>query len=265
MRRRLCPQPKIEATRESQRVLEGLKHPHAERRRIGVCGELYGGSLAAMLALTECRRFSAVSIGAVALGNPVTDWTALFPEGQTSYEPTLLASKALNSRASKPKRVKNIPHQVPSQSVFIEHRQLLFRRWPDFFDPFASPLLFLQSPSIEIPTAASSGQTEKDPPQLLSRLKTHYNRPFISAASNLLLPAFKITLGMDSPLKQQGLDLVKQLRRNERLETEEPTEPTDTRIDCEVRPGHALWTEQDVTQMGEWFGHTLRDHNQEAL
>ncbi|KAL9025366.1 MAG: hypothetical protein Q9196_005791, partial [Gyalolechia fulgens] len=44
---------------------------------LGVCGELTGGSLAAMLALTECQ-VKNPSIRAAALGNPVGDWSAPF-------------------------------------------------------------------------------------------------------------------------------------------------------------------------------------------
>lgn len=41
--------------------------------RLGVCGELIGGSLATMLALTECR-IGESRIAAAAVNNPIADW-----------------------------------------------------------------------------------------------------------------------------------------------------------------------------------------------
>jgi acetyl esterase/lipase len=45
--------------------------------RMGVCGELVGGSLATMLALTECH-LGQSRIGAAAVNSPVVDW--VFPD-----------------------------------------------------------------------------------------------------------------------------------------------------------------------------------------
>jgi acetyl esterase/lipase len=45
--------------------------------RMGVCGQLMGGSLAVTLALTECRN-AETRIGAAAVNNPIADW--VFPD-----------------------------------------------------------------------------------------------------------------------------------------------------------------------------------------
>ena len=52
--------------------------------RLGVCGELVGGSLATMLALTECR-LGESRIGAAAVNNPIVDW--VFPDELAVIQP----------------------------------------------------------------------------------------------------------------------------------------------------------------------------------
>ena len=65
-------------------VLQNLLHKRSISRpgrsedvgRIAVCGELIGGGLAAMLALTECRK-GEPGVMAAALSNPLVDWVSL--------------------------------------------------------------------------------------------------------------------------------------------------------------------------------------------
>jgi hypothetical protein len=56
-------------------VRDGFSRP--KLARMGVCGELMGGSLAVTLALTECRHGES-RIGAAAVNNPIADW--VFPD-----------------------------------------------------------------------------------------------------------------------------------------------------------------------------------------
>ncbi|KAJ8104449.1 hypothetical protein OPT61_g10750 [Boeremia exigua] len=56
-------------------LLDGAQKPYAAR--IGICGELMGGSIATMLALTECR-VGESRIIAAAVNNPIVDW--VFPD-----------------------------------------------------------------------------------------------------------------------------------------------------------------------------------------
>lgn len=144
--------------------------------RVGVCGELMGGSLAVMLALTECRSGES-RIGAASVNNPIVDW--VFPEDlpavsvtellepATPDETALLADgdpMALTNRSEPeaPRATKTSKRSgksppltawqlhgdntaIPTPTLSAE-RDSLFRRPEDYFDRFASPIHFFRSP-----------------------------------------------------------------------------------------------------------------------
>lgn len=146
---------------------------------IGVCGQLIGGSLATMLALTECR-LGERGIGAAAVNNPIVDWvfpdtlsslnTSNPPEATGSDETSLLTDEQLGETQSVPtatkaaskrprKKAKSMPltawqsygnEAVISSTSLSTVRTSLFRRPEDFFDRFASPIHFFRSPHAQL-------------------------------------------------------------------------------------------------------------------
>ena len=135
-----------------------------------------GGSLAVMLALTECRSGES-RIGAAAVNSPIVDW--VFPDDLPAVsaaqllepvapdETSLLAnedpmaltdrSEAGSSRATKTSKRpgKSSPRTawqlhgdntaIPTATLSAE-RDTVFRRPEDYFDRFASPIHFFRSP-----------------------------------------------------------------------------------------------------------------------
>jgi acetyl esterase/lipase len=120
----------------------------SKTRRIGVCGELLGGSLATMLALTECRLGSR-RVECAAVNNAIFDWLfldSLNPESPTSKE---------TSASSKRKKPTSWEQHQKDDSLsaldLMRARSKLFGRPQDLFDRFASPIHFFRSPGAELP------------------------------------------------------------------------------------------------------------------
>jgi hypothetical protein len=140
-----------------------------------------GGSIATMLALTECR-IGESRIVAAAVNNPIADW--VFPDDLPAVSPSelpepvageetafpaeddMMASfKALKvGEPPKPKaKRKRKPKAVPltSWQAWVDNpvlpsltlsamRDVLFRRQEDMFDRFASPIHFFRSPHAQL-------------------------------------------------------------------------------------------------------------------
>jgi acetyl esterase/lipase len=151
--------------------------------RLGVCGELVGGSLATMLALTECR-VGENRIGAAAINNPIVDWVFPdelpviqpedLPEPQYGDETQLLADEdmagslaiqeAVNNLQPERKRSRKHSSKPPPPTSWQAHgenailpawamserRDVLFRKPQDYFDRFASPLHYFRSPHAQL-------------------------------------------------------------------------------------------------------------------
>ncbi|KAL6709976.1 hypothetical protein ACN47E_000761 [Coniothyrium glycines] len=147
--------------------------------RVGVCGQLIGGSLATMLALTECR-LGESRIGAAAINNPIIDWvfadTLPFVEPSKLPEPLGLDDTSLPAEADLAgsictedmpisalkhgkKKTKSTPltswqaygdNSVIPTSTLSLMRDTLFRRPEDYFDRFASPIHMFRSPHAEL-------------------------------------------------------------------------------------------------------------------
>lgn len=146
-------------------IRQGRSSSHVTK--IGVCGELIGGGLAAMLALTECR-LGQPHIAAAAINEPLVDW--IFPEP----EPEPLEPEA--SEIDDPESFLRMPRKIgrrkrskkaePSFTTFAQNgvinasdllyaRQTLFRNPENYFDPFASPVHFFRSPGQHVPQPPS--------------------------------------------------------------------------------------------------------------
>ncbi|KAL9104247.1 MAG: hypothetical protein Q9163_000795 [Psora crenata] len=263
--------------------------------KIGVCGEAIGGSLAAMLALTECHRVGKDSrgifkhrINAAVVGNPLLDWTALFPEGHDTMS---LDRPARRESVSKPQGITRDdddsnhmnelvdlglrkPHgrgpengRILSIESLLESRKMFFHRPEQFFDPFASPLLFFRTPTFELPSGqlpilGGHTSSRKDDGPVVERKKRFYRRQYPPLYASLLLPPMKITFGEDSVLKDQALDFVDRLRASGRWEEglDPPISTNDVmpRYIAEQKEGLGLWGEKDVMDIGAWFGEVLR-------
>lgn len=176
-----CPTPVHDVLSGYDWIRENLLQDGFSRPivgRMGVCGELVGGSLSVMLALTECRPGES-RIAAAAVNNPIVDW--VFPDDLPTVseaelleppapdETALLADEDpmgvtdrsvpnshTNRTKKNPKRAAKMPlptaWQLHSDNVSIPTvtltavRDEVFRRPEDYFDRFISPIHFFRSP-----------------------------------------------------------------------------------------------------------------------
>jgi len=227
-------------------------YPSSTTTRIGVCGELIGGSLATMLALTECRSRDA-TIGAAAVGNPIADWTALFPP---------------------PERSESADAPISEESL-VQVREKLFSKPEHYHDPFASPLLFFRTPSSSLPDPYNQGlpgpsldlppdpyALGEDVPAVPDRLRRSH-RKYPPAGSALRLPHMRIEVGRQSGIKQQGEDLAECLLKSVKYWEVEAhgavgAEALEAKIRLVEREGAGLWGVKELAHVGGWLGDVLR-------
>ncbi|KAL4933741.1 uncharacterized protein BDV17DRAFT_66815 [Aspergillus undulatus] len=114
--------------------------------RLGVMGTHIGGSLALMLALTEPR-----SVHAVAALDPVCDWTSL---DEYCTSPSTTASSPTLKRKQAPKDL--VPLLKARERFFLSHER--------YFDPFASPILFVRSAGKDTPKVFPKYDTSPEHP-----------------------------------------------------------------------------------------------------
>lgn len=197
------------------------------RSRYGVCGQLVGGSLATMLALTESR-LGESRIAAAAVSNPIVDW--VFPEKAEETEATSMndsiersydSMKSLPTRSRKAKKISTSwethkDAEPLSSETLLSARRLLFRKPANYFDSFASPILFFRSPGADVPRDENvfheDDDNDVDVCSKGARRKTYKAYP--PTASSLIIPDIRISLGEATPLYDQGEELVKVLRRS---------------------------------------------------
>lgn len=239
-----------------------------KRSRIGVCGELAGGSLATMLALTECfytpQELEPQGISALAVANPILDWTAL----AKSAAPPDISQKGNFRRIGDPP--KDAIHGCLSANSLCELRDIYFSKAETYFDPFASPLLFFRTPSCEIPdeTTASTEHSllndgsEDENPLSPPVKKRRSARKYPPMGSDLLLPWTKVEVGKVSVLKDQGVDLIEMMRKSfRRSEVESAADQKNAvgrNFEIVEREGIGLWDEHHTLEIGQWFGEQLR-------
>lgn len=236
--------------------------------KIGVCGELAGGSLATMLALTECfytpAELEPQGISALAVGNPILDWTALDSGDATIHGP----------ESGIFRKVVGFPPGANNESLsamgLCGIREAFFSKAETYFDPFASPLLFFRTPASEIPHEAAActehslrnGGLEVKNHVLPPTKKRHSPRKYPPTGSNLLLPWTRVEVGKDCVLKDQGVDLVEMMRKSFRRSEIERTADAKNAVKREFeimeREGIGLWDEKHVQEVGQWFGEILR-------
>ncbi|KAH7381465.1 Alpha/Beta hydrolase protein [Phaeosphaeria sp. MPI-PUGE-AT-0046c] len=158
-------------------LLDEFKRPYLAR--LGICGELMGGSLATMLSLTECR-LGESRIGATALNNPIVDW--VFPDELPVVDPSelpeplapdetafpaeedMMDSSQVSTKTSKPRKTRKRTPKSPPQTAWqrygdnkilptltlVAERDNLFTKPDDYLDRFASPMHFFRSPHAQL-------------------------------------------------------------------------------------------------------------------
>lgn len=240
----------------------------AKPSKIGVCGELAGGSLATMLALTECHytpaELEAQGTSALAIGNPILDWTALTQNDFNRNAPQVGFFR----------KMRGFPTGANNESLsaggLCDIRESFFSKAEKYFDPFASPLLFFRTPSSEIQneTPASTehsllnGGPEDEIPLLPPAKKRVSARKYPPTGSKLLLPWTRVEVGKDCVLKDQGVDLVELMRKSfKRSEVEsiaDAKKAVKRNFETVEREGIGLWDEKHMLEIGQWFGEKLR-------
>jgi len=212
--------------------------------QIGVCGQLLGGSLAAMLALTESKMGES-RIAAAAINNPIVDWVFPSPdaasrtesphdeasepleddtppESRSTLTKALKRAKTTRSKRPLPSWARNATNAELSAATLLRARAQLFRTPAAYFSPFASPTHFFRSPGTdpppptELPPASPELNLDPDPELDAAppprRRRAH--RVFPPSASTLRLPRVLVALSDAAPLADQGDEFVRLLRRS---------------------------------------------------
>ena len=195
-------------------------------KTVGAYGELVGGGLAAMLALTESH-IGKRGIGAAAAANPIVDWTfpdavadeGLERDGVESVYTNVIGKRKASSKTTVTDSWTSFGKQgVITADDLLSIRQRIFPKPEYYFDPFASPLLFFRTPGVDVP-ADESSMDSPDAPSTISeevpstkRRKAH--RRFPPSGSRLRLPSMRISLGEENLLRDQGVAVAELMRRS---------------------------------------------------
>jgi acetyl esterase/lipase len=190
--------------------------------RVGVCGQLVGGSLAAVLALTESQ-LAADRIAAAAFNCPITDW--IFPESTSEDidaieqdETDEQLEKTIRKRRKKKLQLTSWEAYRNAEGLTTTSleatRNISFKKPASWFDPFASPVLFLRSAGVDIPRDRPADESDGDglTPTTNKPRKVHRNFP--PSNSSLVLPNVRMSIGEANPLFDQDEEFVKLLRRS---------------------------------------------------
>lgn len=235
--------------------------------RLGVVGTHIGGSLGAMLALTECKPWLP-HIAAAALHEPMMDWPNLRLEEHSTQAGSGIYEDTKRSLAL---------------------RNTIFRQPVDYFDPFASPTLFFRTPGVPVPEATNDGTDQDEFVDLaeLEKLDFHRqqtqfsslrnaltdgdttsqhkrfataeptkqrrsSRRFPPMGSGLVLPNFRLTHGAGSIMARSIEDFATCVRKSMVRDSEDREQ---ARLDVEeVVQVHCTRTsEMDVDGVADWF------------
>lgn len=240
-----------------------------ETANVGVCGELVSGSLATMLALTECRPTNG-GVKAAAVGNAIVDWTSLFPAGDNGIPP------AVSYREATPERSPNQCGPSLSHDSLLRLRSRLFTRPEKYFDPFASPLLFFRTPGCDLTSpvddiharqafdgpSADDSTTAHDASSAEIQ-KRRSPRKYPPRGSELRLPYMRFDVGIESSVREQGEDMVEVLSKSAKHWEDDLSggldrEAVSKRIQLVERNGLGLWGDDELRELGTWFGDVLR-------
>jgi acetyl esterase/lipase len=207
-------------------------NPQNIERRIGVCGQLFGGGMASSLALTEFRA-NQPQIVAAAVNNPITDWvvpdrerlevelglsdsdTALEEAGDRESDIAIERTK----KRSKPKipaasSWQQFGHsEILSTQAITKARNKIFTSENGYFDNFASPIHWFRTPGIEVAEdlARLLEHEEAPKPELLRK----YRLNFPPTGSGLEMPHVRLSTGEESVLLTQNEEFLTKLNMAE--------------------------------------------------
>jgi len=241
--------------------------------KLGVFGESFGASLAAMLALTECRQ-TGPAVTAAACHNAVYDWVSI---AQTDSE--------------------------HGQGDDIENKDLdldsalfnLFRSISDWFDPFCSPTLFFRTVGINVPEIRSLKYFAKSNKVTFADRKKHIqhllctaplrhdirsviesgneemshalpiarksSRKWPNIGSGLSMPDLLISSPKTGHLHEQADEIIRLVRQSMlRIDDHKAADLTLAMLKARERASHMIydgkvksWDEKDVVYMARWF------------
>ena len=219
-----------------------------------------------MLALTECHGEKRGAIRAAAVGNPIVDWSAIIPP-EEGFMGGMSIGQTLKSKKNQSKSTSS-SNSNPSLDTLLALRAQCFTKPEKYFDSFASPLLFFRTPRYAVPGGPAASPNPSDPteyvwldekepePELVKKRLSHRNYPPL--ASDLVLPRMRFDFGEDSLLREQGMEMVELWRRSQSKRKESNPFGNTNKIEAVTREGPGLWGEQEMLDVGRWFGEMLR-------
>lgn len=249
--------------------------------RISLLGSHIGGTLATTLALTSPN-----SIHSIAVSEPIVDWVSLDAgndDDETSPEiPTPTKRKAKSNQ-----------YASADAKSLLTLRSKIFSKPDNFFDPFASPTLFLRAPGRDCPqpyldpeeltggeafgpydddtysrsrSLSISSAEEEDPASLrpVRRRKVLRRWPSDGPPENAQLPHFRVFVGDDQEgegmvLRQQGEELVELMRKVCFYGRER--EVREGRIGCEIlgRKNEEEGGMRGIAEGARWLARKLEE------
>jgi acetyl esterase/lipase len=237
---------------------------HLAQGPTAVCGEFIGGSLASALALTECHQQKG-GVRALVMGNPISDWTSMRPVPQKAAAAAAAVAEKTTT-GSKRKRVAKASWDEYAMSALpaselLKARSTLFKAAEDYFDVFASPMLFFRTPSSSVP--GEIAQVFLDPEvassQAMKKRKSHRRYP--PAELELRLPYTKVLVGEKNILKDQGIELAEGIARSNHTYGGPNGTGEGTgweRVEVDIKDGLGAWRESDLVEIGSSFAGLLR-------
>ena len=239
--------------------------------KIGVCGQLLGGSLATMLGLTECHA-GKVGINALAANNPTVEWTQLGPPPNNAAGARVQAVESghdlLSEQMTKLSMSSLQDDPIDIDSI-LQVRSSAFPKAELYYDPFASPLLFFRTPSYDLPSRyldmfnTEEDSQPDDEPEARPQRKRRSYRKYPPPGLRLQLPKMRIEYGEHNLLGPQGHELAQAVRRSIRRAEEDKwgllgRKGLDDSIEMVERPGLGLWGERELAEIGDWFGEVFQ-------
>jgi len=121
-------------------------------------------------------------------------------------------------------------------------------------------MLFFRTPSIGLPykntifpptDPLSKAALAEDSLELQEK-KRRSHRKYPPLHSNLRLPDMRVQLGEGNVLKAQGMEFVELMRKSVMRDNGEG------KIELVERQGWGLWTDEQMYEVGKWFGERLR-------
>ncbi|KAF1350062.1 hypothetical protein BDV97DRAFT_295447, partial [Delphinella strobiligena] len=251
---------------------------------IAVCGELIGGGLATMLALTECR-LTGPCVAAAAVNEPIVDW--IFPQEDELDD----LEDAIDFDGGSGVK--------PARSSY-------FHKPGDYFDPFASSVLFFRTAGIGVPSVPATaplddfaelakyeredflrqqlklssvgvdlvGQGQAGGAAEASKPTRKSYKRWPGAASGLKLPDVRVSFGDTSPLSDQAVELAMLIRRSIIAQSkktsvneeqadrnrEEAFEYAENRVQLHATEGIRFWDSertQELRRAAQWLREVL--------